>query len=68
MIAGLATIQPFGDVIDIASGADAWRSALLRAITDGGVGNVDQWREVARDNSWDVRLDNLDKWIRELDL
>lgn len=68
VIAGSATIQPFGDVIDIVSGADAWRSALLRAITGGRVGTADQQREVARDNSWDVRLDNLDKWIRALDL
>lgn len=65
---GLATIQPFGDVIDIVSGAAAWRSALLRAISDGGVGTVDQRREVARNNSWDVRLDNLDKWMRDLEL
>ena len=62
---GLQTILPFGDVIDIVAGAEAWAAALERAVSGGGVGSPDARREVARKNSWDVRLDNLDRWMRQ---
>ena len=63
---GLETIKPFHEIIDIVSDCEEWGAALDRALTGGGVGTVVDRRAVAVANSWDVRLDNLDQWMREI--
>lgn len=61
----LATIRPFGSVIDIVEGTGQWVAALGRALDQGGVGTPEQRLTVARANSWDKRLDDLHGWMRE---
>lgn len=63
---GLTTILPFSDVIDIVAGVDEWGLAFKRALNEGGVGTVEERRRVAKENSWEARLGNLDAWMRAL--
>lgn len=62
---GQHAVLPFGAVIDIVPDAAAWRDALERALSAGGVGTLAGRREVAKANSWDVRLDNLSGWMEQ---
>ena len=62
---GLKTILPLTDVIDIAADSGAWLAALERALT-GGVATPEARRATARANSWDSRLDKLDRWMCEV--
>lgn len=62
----LATVRPFADVIDICDGASDWLAGIDRALAGGGVGTPDQRREVARDNTWDRRIETLERWFAEL--
>ncbi len=63
---GLQSILPFGDVIDIVSDAEAWTSALARALGRDGVGTPETRRATARANSWDARLDRLSGWMEDV--
>jgi glycosyltransferase involved in cell wall biosynthesis len=54
--------RQFKAVVAIARTADDWVEALEQALV-GGVGTPAERRRVASENSWDVRLDQLDSWL-----
>ncbi|WP_200343606.1 glycosyltransferase [Rhodovibrio sodomensis] len=62
----LQTVQPFGHVIDIRDGGDEWIAGLRKAVNSGGVGTSDMRRRVALENTWDQRIDLLERWLNEL--
>ena len=64
--ADLETVRPFDTVVDIASGRDAWIAAIDRALSEGGVGTVASRHAVARQNTWDRRVDQLEQWLVEM--
>ena len=63
--AALQSVQPFSHVIDIAQTTEEWGAALKLALS-GGVGTVEERREVAEENSWDRRVNQLDGWLLEM--
>ncbi|MGB0631599.1 MAG: hypothetical protein ACPGRZ_12985 [Alphaproteobacteria bacterium] len=63
---GLHSILPFSEVIDIRADVEGWREALANALSGDAVGTVARRIEVARENSWDARLDKLSAWMAEI--
>lgn len=59
-------VLPYSDLVDIADGPDEWADALRRALDDGGVGTVEQRQAMALQNTWDVRLDQLEDLLAEM--
>ena len=57
----LETVRQFEDVVEIAHSVDDWIRAIGRAIAGGGVGTAEQRIEIARQNSWDIRVDQLER-------
>ena len=62
----LATVMAFREVIDVVSNDAEWMLAIDRALTAGGVGDSASRRAVARANSWESRVDELDRWMLEI--
>lgn len=62
----LASIRPFSHVVDIPTSTEGWIAAIQKALTKGGVGTPEQRRAVAKENSWDDRVDRLEGWLCEL--
>ena len=56
----------FSHVVDIADSVEEWIAAIRRALNEGGVANVEVRRAVAMENSWDKRLDLLERWLFEM--
>lgn len=54
------------DVLQVVDGLDAWDTALLRAIDGTAPGTPEERQAVAREHSWDRRVDDLDRWLREM--
>jgi len=57
--------REFKQVVAIADTADDWEQALEQALA-GGIGTPAERRQVAAENSWDGRLDQLDSWLIEI--
>lgn len=64
--APLEAVRPFAHVVDLAQSPADWLAALDRAVTAGGVGTLEQRRAVARENTWDKRIDLLESWLFEM--
>ena len=63
----IPSIQRFSDVVAIASSdVVSWDTALKHAINNGGVGNPDMRISIARLNSWDLRVNQLEEWYHEM--
>lgn len=62
----LATVMAFREVIDIVSNDTEWMRAIDRALTSGGIGDPASRRAVARANSWESRVDELDRWMLDI--
>jgi len=63
----LQMLRVHSDVIRFASGLDEWETAIAHALAEGGVGTPDERRAAARNNSWDVRAQQLSDWLAGLD-
>ena len=63
--ADLASVRPFATVVRIASGVEDWYQAICEAI-EGGVGDPEQRRSVANQNSWEARVQVLENWLLDL--
>lgn len=61
-----AICKYFSDVVDIAYNYDNWLTALEHAISQGGVSTPERRKEVAMSNTWDKRVDLLEKWLFEM--
>ncbi|MGI9331343.1 MAG: glycosyltransferase, partial [Gammaproteobacteria bacterium] len=57
--------REFEKVVAIAGSTDQWVKALEQALV-GGVGTPAERRQVAAENSWDNRLDQLESWLFEI--
>ena len=62
----IPAVMQFGRVIDIAVTEAEWFRALEAAITSGGTGTPDERRAIAFENTWDMRVDQLDAWLTEM--
>ncbi len=64
--ADMIDVRRHSDVLELADGVDAWEAALARALTGDGPGTIEARQAVAKANSWDGRVDDLDTWLTEL--
>jgi hypothetical protein len=62
----LPSVMPFAHVLDLASGEVEWIRAIDRAFLHGGVGTPEERVAVARKNTWDARVDQLETWLDEM--
>lgn len=63
--ADIASVRPFAAVVRIASGVEDWHQAICQAL-EGGVGDPEQRRQVANQNSWEARVQVLENWLLDL--
>jgi lipopolysaccharide exporter len=63
----LDAIQQFGSVVAIAETTEDWLGALSAAITGEGRGTKHQRQTVARQNSWDSRVEDLVAWLKDVE-
>ena len=63
----IPSVRPYGDVVAIASSAEAWDSAIC-AMLQGGpdAGNKAARRAVARRNTWDHRVEQIEGLLTPL--
>jgi glycosyltransferase involved in cell wall biosynthesis len=64
--AALDAVRPFAHVLDAVRTHEEWMAAIERALSSGGVGTPAERRAVALKNSWDRRIDLLERWIFEM--
>ncbi len=64
--AGIEVVAAFDAVIAIADGAEQWIAAIDDALRTGGVASPEARRRVARQNDWELRLDDLEAWLKAL--
>jgi glycosyltransferase involved in cell wall biosynthesis len=64
--ADLPTVRPFSDVIDIATSHEEWDEKLTSALLGRVSSTAEARRKVARQNSWEVRVADLNRHLREM--
>jgi hypothetical protein len=64
--ADLPSVRPFGRVVQIASGVAEWQAALASALEGGGAGSIEERQALARANTWDRRVCELERWLIEM--
>ena len=62
----LPAVQQFAHVVDLANTEEEWIAAIERAVQQGGIGTPAERRAVANENTWDVRVDQLQRWMHEM--
>lgn len=62
----IETIRPFADVVQLADTPAEWLEALDCAVAGRGMGTPEQRRAIARQNTWDRRVDLLEGWLFEM--
>lgn len=62
----LQSILRFEGVIQIASSVAEWESSISQALIPGSRVDVERRIDVARENSWDRRIDTYEQWLSEL--
>jgi glycosyltransferase involved in cell wall biosynthesis len=60
---GLENVVQYSNVIGIAGSTDEWVGQIERAIKEGGVGTVAERQSIARANTWEVRVNDLENWL-----
>lgn len=63
VVRDLPATRPWADACDVASSADAFISAVQRALTQGLSAPQAQARERLRDESWDRKWQDLSGWV-----
>ena len=61
----LLSVSPFSSVVRIADDLDDWHKAIIEALTTGGTGSRVTRQAVAKENSWDARVGQLENWLHE---
>lgn len=64
--ADLPELYQHRDVLEVVDGLEAWDAALCRAVAGEAPGSTEARQAVAREHSWDRRVDDLDGWLRSL--
>ncbi|HEV8346071.1 MAG TPA: glycosyltransferase [Vicinamibacterales bacterium] len=59
----LTALAPFGDLVSVASTADEWIEAIEHAIHDHSPERVAQRQAIARQNTWDDRVERIARLI-----
>lgn len=59
-------VKCFSSVARIARTPQEWEMAIEEALSQGGVGTVDQRQRIALENTWDKRVDLLESWLIEM--
>jgi glycosyltransferase involved in cell wall biosynthesis len=59
-------VREFDHVVRIASGTHEWMSAIEDALAGRGAGSAEQRIAVAAANTWDQRVETLDRWLSTL--
>lgn len=62
----LATVRPFESVVAIAHDWGEWENAIEEAVRNGGQGSRAERQAIARANSWDKRVDQLEGYLKEV--
>lgn len=63
--ADLPAVRAFAHVVRIASNPSDWENAIREALESGGTATLAERRAVAAQNTWDMRVNTLHKWICE---
>lgn len=61
----MENMRCLSNVIAFAEDVESWLAALERAIAGNGAGSPELRRQVAMTNSWEHRVDQLDRWLLE---
>lgn len=61
----LEVLREFRTVVAVAETADDWVQAISAAINAGGTGTMQERQAVARQNSWESRVDSLVHWLED---
>jgi glycosyltransferase involved in cell wall biosynthesis len=64
--AALPAVQEFDEVVRIVHSASQWHAAIEASLQDRGAAAVARRREIARANSWDDRVVQLDRCLASL--
>ncbi|MBF0455835.1 MAG: glycosyltransferase [Magnetococcales bacterium] len=56
-------VDHFSHVVRLADDAAGWEAAIEEALTTGGVGDVASRQKVAMENTWESRVDQLERWL-----
>jgi glycosyltransferase involved in cell wall biosynthesis len=64
--ADVEALRGFASVLAMADSREAWGDAIETALAGKGPGSKDERRAVALANTWDHRLDELERWFREM--
>jgi glycosyltransferase involved in cell wall biosynthesis len=62
----LENLGAYASVVDLPETAAEWVAAIDRGVRDGGVGTPEARRTIARANTWDERVDHLERWLLAL--
>lgn len=61
----LACLEPFSTVLAFADNFTEWEQGIRHALEEGGVGQGLR-QQVATENDWDLRAEQLDAWLSEI--
>ena len=61
----LKTVLPFRNVVAVAGNVDEWEGAIEHALVHGGQGSPEERMRVARENTWDSRVERIESLILE---
>jgi glycosyltransferase involved in cell wall biosynthesis len=64
--ADLPSLRPFADVVKIIDRTADWEPAIAAALEGRGAGTRDTRRAVARENSWEARVAELERRLNQL--
>lgn len=62
----LPAVRPFADVVALCCNREQWLAAIAEALATGGRGSAERRLAVAEANSWDVRVDAIERHLRAL--
>ncbi|MBF0422579.1 MAG: glycosyltransferase [Magnetococcales bacterium] len=59
-------VAEFQHVVTVAETVSQWETAIARALEGQGTGTVAERRQVALANTWDARVDLLERWLLDM--
>lgn len=62
----IENIKPYADVIDIAKTPEAWIESIKHALMYGGVGTPERRKQVAYENTWEKRTDDMEHHLMDM--
>lgn len=59
----LESVRPFSEVVDIREGLSDWLEGISLGLQDGSKAAIEQRRKVARENTWEKRVEVIERHI-----